>query len=402
MLSKVEQIKLAIVATHPIQYQAPLWRKLATSQKLLVKVFYASAHGGENSYDKLYEKSFSWDIPLLDGYDFEFLKTIKIMGLPGPVACYYPLGLKKKLDEGKFDAVLIHGYMSGAAWAGYLAGHQLGLPVFIRGDSHLVGRKLNGVRAKMKSLLLGRFLSGISGCIAIGSWNREYWTYYGSLENSICTALFAVDNDRFSDTAKNSKEEVAALRSSWGVQFGDTVFAFSGNLQPHKGVDILIKAFNILRKKRKDVHLVIIGEGPKKDELKENAGVTESIHWMGFVNQSKMPVYLAATDMFVLPSYMEPWGLVVNEAMACGLPCIVSDAVGAGPDLIAEGETGEIVPVGAPRLLAEVMEKACEPSVRKRWKANIPRILKEASYDENVKIIADFINSKRHLLGVRR
>lgn len=386
------RIKLAIVATHPIQYQAPLWRRLAHNPLLDVKVFYADTHGTTESYDPLYGKSFSWDVPLLEGYDYEFMPSVRIPGLPGPTACCYPRGLTQKLAIGKFDAVFIHGYMTGAAWAGYLAARRLGLPIFIRGDSHLMGRQLAGMRAQLKAAILGRFLRNVTCCFAIGEWNREYWSYYGVPDEKIHTTLFSVDNDRFRETLERGHDEIESIRAGWGVRPAETIFSFTGNLQRHKGIDVLIHAFLRLCESRSDVRLAIIGDGPVAAELKAIAGSSDRIHWVGFVNQSKMPLYLAATNVFVLPSRIEPWGLVVNEAMACGLPCIVSDVVGAGPDLVSRPKTGLVFPSEDVDALYMALEQACNPEQRSRWVANIPGVLEAASYDDNVSVMAETIS----------
>lgn len=393
MTLNTDRPKLAIIATHPIQYQAPLWKKLAQSSLLKLKVFYANNHGSVESYDPLYGKSFTWDVPLLEGYEYEFLRSIKIPGLPGPTACYFPLGLQRRLIDGSYDAILIHGYMNGAAWAGYLAARKLEIPVFIRGDSHLIKRNLDSIRAKFKKFILGRFLRHINGCLAIGEWNRQYWQYYGMPEVNIHTTLFSVDNDRFIASTKNNKDKVKGLRDSWNAKTGETVFIFSGNILHHKGIDILINAFLLLQKKRKDIHLVIIGEGSEKERLQLLAANNIQIHWTGFINQSDMPAYLNAADVFVLPSRYEPWGLVVNEALASGLPCLVSSVVGAGPDMVATAKTGLVFSEGNIDDLAIKMQKACDLKIRTLWKANIPLILNKASYDQNVHTIEHCLNN---------
>jgi len=385
------RLRLAIVATHPIQYQTPLWHRLAQCPMLEVMVFYATSHGSVDTFDPLYGRSFSWDVPLLEGYEYEFMKSMRIPGLPGPTACYYPAGLGRKFAEGKFDAVLIHGYMNGASWAGYLAARRCGLPILLRGDSHLVGRKLTGLRARVKTMVLRHFLHHISCFLAIGDWNFQYWIHYGVPEHKIRKSLFAVDNARFREAKQHGGAEINRLRNTWGVRPEDIVFVFSGNLQSHKGVDVLIRAFIELSTHRTDVHLVIIGQGPAETELKELAGAADRIHWPGFVNQSGMPLHLAAADIFVLPSYVEPWGLVVNEAMACGLPCIVSDVVGAGPSLVSGPNTGLIFPAGDASALCSSLVNACDPDIRAVWSANIPEIMALASYDDNVSVIANCV-----------
>ena len=119
------KLKLAVVVTHPIQYQVPVWKKLTEMDELSIKVFYASKHGVEESHDPLYGKSFAWDVPLLEGYNYEFLDSMKIPFLPAPLANLFPIKLFNKLKQDKFDAILIHGYMNGSALAGYFFGLML-------------------------------------------------------------------------------------------------------------------------------------------------------------------------------------------------------------------------------------------------------------------------------------
>ena len=101
---------------------------------------------------------------------------------------------------------------------------------------------------------------------------------------------------------------------------------------------------------------MIVGEGPLRSELETLAEpAVDRIHFAGFRNQSELPAYYAASDVLVLPSEAETWGLVTNEAMACGLACIVSDAAGCGPDLIVEGKTGYRYPPGEIQTLCDCL-----------------------------------------------
>lgn len=392
--------RLAVVVTHPIQYQTPLWQAMANSNLIEVKVFYASRYGVEDHFDPLYGRSFSWNISLVDGYEHEFLSSINVPCIPGPVSNRYPLGIRRHLGEGGFDAVLLHGYMNAAAWAGYVAAKRLHIPVLLRGDSHL-HRSRRPLVLRAKALALGGFLRGVSCCFAIGEWNREYWRHYGIPEGRIRTTLYAIDNKRFRDTSISQSQRICELRLEWGISESDTVFVFVGNFQHHKGIDVLLDAFIRLRGLRKDVHLVLIGEGVQMKNLQDSVAGVGGIHWTGFINQAELPIYLTAADVFVLPSRIEPWGLVVNEAMACGLPCIVSSAVGAGPDLVNGPDTGRVVPVDDVSALAASMNEACSTELRVQWCERIASVLKRASYEDNVKVISDCLIALRKDKGKR-
>ncbi len=382
--------KLAIVTTHPIQYQTPLWATLAHQGLINVQVFYASDHGIKAHLDPQFGKTFSWDIPLLNGYDYEFLPSVKIMGLPGPVANRWPIGLRRQLKQGGFDAILLHGYMTAAALAGYWHARRLRMPILLRGESHLHQKRGLATRS-LKRILLPRFLRNVNYCLAIGQWNREYWQHYGVPEERIRTTLYSVDNERFRQVSHENQERCKALRSEWGAQSGDTIFAYAGKLQSHKGLDTLLEAYRRLRSSRSDVRLVLIGDGPQGRELQERGRNIPGIICTGFINQSELPVFFGAVDALVLPSKIEPWGLVVNEAMACGTPVIVSDAVGCGPDLVEHAETGLVFSAENISALVGALDKACDPEIRKHWIQNIPAVLQCASHDDNARTITECV-----------
>jgi glycosyltransferase involved in cell wall biosynthesis len=379
-------MKLAAIATHPIQYQAPLWRAITASGKIGLKVFFATRHGLEPSLDRGFGKSFAWDIPLIEGYDHEFLPSVRIPLFKGPVGDRFPKGLEKRLREGHFDAVLVHGYANAAAWAGMLAAWKTNIPVIIRGDTHEHGRS-KSVRIRLKRLLLPLLLRRVNGFLAIGTWNKEYWNGYGAPLSQIETTSLAVDNKFFASKCEAQTTLAQSLRSKWGVPQDGAVFLYCAKLIPVKAPEVLLKAFALLTEPT--AHLVFVGAGQMEASLKklqQKLGV-ENVHWEGFVNQSALPAYYRASDVLVLPSRFEPWGLVVNEAMSCGTPCIVSDVVGAGADMVEGQETGLIFPHDNVEALAAALRMACNPELRRRWKSNISRVLETADFAKNAQAI---------------
>jgi glycosyltransferase involved in cell wall biosynthesis len=384
-------MKLAAIATHPIQYQAPLWRAITASGKIGLKVFFATRHGLEPSLDRGFGKSFAWDIPLIEGYDHEFLPSVRIPLFKGPVGDRFPKGLEKRLREGHFDAVLVHGYANAAAWAGMLAARKLGIPVIMRGESHEQG-SLNGCGRRAKAVVLPALLRRIDGFLAIGHLNEAYWQRYGVPPSKITMAYYSVDNGFFATKSQEQAEQAQALRAKWGVQADEAVFLYCAKLIPVKAPEVLLKAFALLAGPA--AHLVFVGTGQMEASLKklqQKLGV-KNIHWEGFVNQSALPAYYRASDVLVLPSRFEPWGLVVNEAMACGTPCIVSDVVGAGADMIEGQETGLIFPHDNVEALAAALRMACNPELRRRWKSNLPKVMAKANFQQNVEALASALD----------
>jgi glycosyltransferase involved in cell wall biosynthesis len=250
--------------------------------------------------------------------------------------------------------------------------------LILRGETHDHGRAPSW-RLALTHTLLPRLLRRADGFLAIGSWNEAYWRNHGVPAAKVQTALYAVDNERFSQKARQSYAVVQALRAKWGASEDAPVFLFAAKLTPVKAPDLLLRAFKMLD--CASARLVFVGSGPQAESLRQLARSlrVEGVHWEGFVNQMELPVYYKAADVLVLPSRFEPWGLVVNEAMACGTPCIVSSLVGSGADLIEGRDTGLVFQSGSEEALVSALRAAADPEARNRWKANIPPSLARAT-----------------------
>lgn len=384
--------RLAVLATHPIQYQAPLWQTVASRGKIDLKVFYASSFGVQRSLDPGFGEEFAWDVPLLEGYEHEFVPSVKLHPFGGVVGGFFPKAIGRRLREGGFDAVLVHGYVTGAAWAGMLGAWRSGISLIMRGDTHERGRR-QFLRSRLKRSLLRPLMKRVDGVVAIGSWNEEYWLRHGVPANRIAVSLFAVDNDFFAAGSREQAPRAGALRAKWGADFADTVFLFCAKLIDFKAPDTLLRAFKALGADH--AHLVFVGAGRMEVGLKQlerELGVG-NVHWEGFVNQSSLPAYYRAADVMVLPSRDEPWGLVVNEALACGTPCLVSGAAGASADLVGDAGTGLVFPVDDVAALTRALREACLPDRREAWKRRIPAVLKRASLADNAMAIEQMVGS---------
>jgi glycosyltransferase involved in cell wall biosynthesis len=243
----------------------------------------------------------------------------------------------------------------------------------------------------------------VDGVLAIGTWNEAYWESLGVPRAKIATATYAVDNEFFRQRAEEVAGESAILRASWGASEGHTVFLFAARLVGVKAPDLLLKAFLALAGDPR-AHLVLVGNGPLEGRLRaeQEALNLPRVHWAGFVNQRELPAYYRAADVMVLPSRFEPWGLVVNEAMACGTPCIVSDVVGAGGDLVEGQETGRVFRSEDAGHLAEALKAALDPGLRSRWKANLPRTLEKASFHQNLAALESLLDRVTGPAGRRR
>ncbi len=196
------------------------------------------------------------------------------------------------------------------------------------------------------------------GWIAYGSRAKEYLVQLGADgERTVC-AFNTVDTEHVRRASNLTEDEKAALRAELGIVDGPTVL-YCGNLLTLKGVDVLIRAFAEARETVQDLQLVLVGSGEERgrfESLAQSLGVAEAIAWTGYVAPEQVAKYYAIADTFVLPSRSEVWGLVINEAMAAGVPVIASDAAGAVTDLLRDGENGFTFPTEVVHALASRIE----------------------------------------------
>jgi glycosyltransferase involved in cell wall biosynthesis len=360
--------RLAIFTSHPIQYQAPLFRELARGGQVTPTVLYGSRHGLDAAFDKGFGTRFQWDMPLLEGYDHVFLENT---ARKPDVAAFRGIRLHDAsaiFRGGRFDACLVMGWQTMAHLQVMRAAWRAGVPVLVRGESNLL-RRPHGARALVRSLVwlpIRRLLytavfRRVDAFAVIGSRNAAFFRHFGVTDEKLVWAPYGVANEHFAlppaarEAARRQHREALRCRDET-VMFGSVA-----KLIPLKRPLDLLMAFRECVASGLDVRLVYIGDGPGRKHVEEQVqrhGLESHVHVTGFVNQASIPQWYAALDCLVLPSdSLETWGLVVNEAMASGLPVIVSDAAGCAPDLVREGENGYTFALGDQRALAERMRR---------------------------------------------
>lgn len=366
---------LAIIVTHPIQYYVPVYQLLAKRSHL--KVFYTwGEQGAASKYDPDFQKHIRWDMPLLEGYDFEFLEnTAKNPGSHHFKGIVNP-ELIKKIKAFQPDAILVYGwaYQSHLSVMRYFQGKT---PVWFRGDSNLMD-ETSILRKLIRKFFLTWVYQHIDIAFIVGTANQEYFKAFGLKAHQLVFAPHAVDNKRF---AANRSVEAFKLRHELGIAINDTLILFAGKLEEKKDPILLLQAFieinlqwpeneqpltinekqSTINKKRKKTndqrstindkrsttnHLLFVGNGALEEILKDQRSQyqKDNIHFLDFQNQSRMPAVYQACDLFCLPSQGpgETWGLAINEAMAAGKAILVSDRVGSAEDLVSEERNGSI------------------------------------------------------------
>ena len=352
-------MRLAVVASHPVQYQAPWYRALSAAVDL--HVFFAHRIQPGDHARSGFGVSFEWDTPILDGYSHSWLDNVSLRpGVEHFRGCDTP-GVGSALERGGFDAVLVNGWQLLSYWQAIRAARRMNIATMVRGDSQLVTAR-TAVRRSAKRILYPRLLKAFDAYLAVGERNDAYYRHYGVPASRIFRSPHCVDNDFFARKAAAARALPGGPRQAMGIPDGALVFMFAGKLIDKKRPMDLLAALDAVRRDVPEVHGLIVGDGPLRPELEEHRRRRGTPCTMiGFLNQQQIGTAYAAADAVVLPSTGgETWGLVVNEAMAAGVPGIVSDQTGCVPDLIVEGTTGYSFACGDVEALADRMRRLAE------------------------------------------
>jgi glycosyltransferase involved in cell wall biosynthesis len=382
------KIRLAYLVTHPIQYQAPLLRRIAAEPGIDLTVFFCSDFSLKSFLDPRFGKIIAWDVPLVGGYRHEILPAL---GRRDRVSFWRPFnyGLARRLRQGKFDVLWVHGYNRWFHWLAMAWAKICGLKVLVRDEA----TPISAYRSYLKRIFKRWFFLGlrnlVDGFLAIGTLNAAYYRSYGIARDKIFFMPYAVDNDFFQEKARAAAGKREHLRLDLGLEPGRPIILFASKLSEVKrGEDLLEAYMQMSPDPAREPHpyLLFIGDGEQRECLEAHARTVpwSSIKFLGFKNQTELPRYYDLCDILVLPSVSEPWGLVINEAMNAGRAVVVSDRVGCGPDLVKSGENGYIFQAGDTASLRRALSAVLED--RGRCQAMGPRsleIINKWSFEED-------------------
>lgn len=328
--------KLVVITTHPIQYYAPIFKLL--DKRLDLLVLYTWGEDSIIKFDPGFGKFVEWDLPLLDGYRYEFLRNISkkpgsthFFGIDNP-------DIIKIINSFNPSAILVIGwaYRSHLEVIRYFSGR---IKLLFRGDSNLLD-----FRASWKNWLRNFFLKWLYGhidhALYVGNNNRDYYLAVSFPNNRLHFSPHAVDNKRFE--RPRGGVEVNKIRFLIDANDDDNLILFAGKFEPKKNPILLLQTF--LQLDLPNTRLLLVGNGKLEDEMKRLANGHKRVHFFPFQNQSSLPDFYHASDLFCLPSLGpgETWGLAVNEAMAAGNAILCSDKVGCAVDLVKEGVNGYV------------------------------------------------------------
>lgn len=356
-----EAFRLGVLVSHPVQYLSPWFRHLATRVEL--EVHYAHRQDAEGQAAAGFGVPFQWDVPLLEGYRYHWLQNRSARpGLHSFGGCDTP-EIYTIVKERRYQAFLVFGWNRKCYLQAILACRYHRVPVFMRGDSQLDTSR-SPLKAAAKYLPYRWFLPRLQGHLFVGKRNKTYLQHYGVPDEKLFFVPHCVDNGFFSRRAESARQsgEGAAFRRRLGIPPNAFVFLYAGKFLPGKRPGDFLQAFRRVQSTHPgtQAHALLAGEGLLKSELEKLAADCDGrVHFAGFCNQSQMPVVYSAADVLVLPGE-ETWGLVANEALACGLPVIAADAAGCSTDLVEEGITGFTFPLGDVAGLAVRLQQALQ------------------------------------------
>lgn len=380
------EYKIAFVNTHPIQYFAPLYAYLTRFCGLATSALYLSDFSLRGGRDPGFGREVTWDVDLLQGYVAKFVggqESSSRRQIGGFFSMVAPQ-LWNEIQQGNYDAVVIHGHNLAAHHIAQAACLASGTPVFTRGETHLKLSRAAWRQILRKPLLKAHYL-GFDGFLAIGSANADYYRSMGIPDDRIFIVPYTVDNDRFIAAGDAARGNRANMRAQLGMDPGLPAILYASKFDQRKRPDDLLKAYKKLRLDGVQAQLVLVGTGQLEEILKQRVAHEEipNVVFPGFINQAGLPAVYAACDVFVLPSSNEPWGLVVNEAMCSGLPIVLAEEIGCAADLVSNGVNGAIFTAGdVEGLTAALRPLLNDPEMRaSQGEASLARI-KAWSYAE--------------------
>lgn len=379
-------LRLAYLVTHPIQYQAPLLRRIAAEPDIELTALFESDFSLKRHVDKGFGREIAWDVKLLDGYRHRFLRPLRPDSEGRSASFWWPLSadLGATLRAGGFDALWVHGYNSANHLAALALAKRLGLRTMVRDDTSGTSRRRSALKIAAKRTAFRVIDRLVDKYLATGTSNADHWKYLGIAASKIVVMPYAVDGRLFAPTGPALARQT---RQRFGIAPDQPMVLFSAKLQDHKRPLDLLQAYCRLRKETAfDAALIFAGDGELMPALRREAATVSNVHFPGFQTQYQLAGLYQAADVMVLPSDREPWGLVLNEAMHGGCAVIASDRVGAVPDLLRGN--GAVYPAGDVGALTDALRRVLgDPAGLAAMQQRSRDIIAEWGFEQDVQAL---------------
>lgn len=386
--------RVALVTTHPIQYQVPWFRELSALPEIDLTVLFCQIPNQELQGDG-FGVAFEWDLPLLEGYKYEVLENrAKTPSVTSFWGCDTP-DLYKKLNRDNFDAVVVNGWVVKSCLQALLAARLNGLPCIVRGEANTVRP-----RARWKKWIHRRLVHNYSACLFIGEKSADFYRSHGIPDEKLFPARYCIENDRFEKALETISP--GEFRRKWDIDPDCRVFLFCGKFIDKKHPVELLRSFHKSINSNHKSHLLFVGDGELRPACERYVNEHQlPVTFTGFLNQSEIIEAYEASDCIVLPSdHGETWGLVVNEAMVCGKPAIVSSEVGCATNLIDPGNTGDVFEFGEWDQLTAILSRFATPdvdleSMGQKASAQMPQYSPKAAAEGTRDAVIYSVNSRK-------
>lgn len=366
----VKPFRLGIVFTHPTQHHAPLWRKLNEQPGVTVTAFYL-CNENQVSGDRQLGSTQPWDVDLTSGYEYEYLKTLNGTIASGIKRGLLNPALVQRLTPKNVDAVFISSFYTLSYRLAVLLCKLRKLPILMQNDATIITDSDFGYLRKLTTTLLYPWLYGlVDHWISSGDHNEIYLRHYGVSGDRIVRGCYPVDRERFEQTIASQQAEIPAIRAQLAWNDETILYGFVGKYIDRKNPFEFIDAIAAAHQRDARVRGIMIGGGELEPAINEKlATLNGEVLNVGFVNQSKLPLYYAALDVFVSSSWLDPHPLVVSEAMAAGCPALLSDRCGnwGYRDTVQHRYNGLVYPSGDVNALTDAMLALTDTATRQTY-----------------------------------
>jgi glycosyltransferase involved in cell wall biosynthesis len=346
-------MRLVILTEIISPYRIPLFNALARRPEVDLHVIFMAETDPHLRQWQVYKEEIQFSFQVLPSWRKRMGKYNMLLNR----------GVGSALGAARPDAVLCGGYSYVASWQALRWSQSRGIPFLLWSESNSQDLRRGFA---LVEFLKKRFLRKCQAFVVPGWSARQYLLAQGIKDSDIFTAPNAVDNDFFSERAAAVRAHAAATRVRLGLP--NRYFLFTGRLVKEKGVFDLLSAYDRLDSSiREEVGLVFVGDGSCRKQLEDRAAAVAPgiVKFAGFVQRDELAEYYGLADVMILPTYSDTWGLVINEALACGLAVIVSRAAGAAADLVKDNWNGWLVPTGGVAGLTAAMQSlASQPELR--------------------------------------
>lgn len=381
----MRRCRLAYLVSHPIQYQAPLLRRIAAEPDIELTVLFESDHSLHEHVDREFGRTIAWDVKLLDGYRHRFLQPLPIAAIKGGATFWRPLSgdLASTLRAGAYDALWVHGYARANHLAALALAKRLGMRTLLRDDTAKTSRKRNFLRMAAKRSAFTLIDRLVDRYLAVGTSNAQHWSDLGVPTRKIVLMPYAVDGRLFGTA---TSQDASNARVRLRIRDDQPIVLFSAKLiarkRPH---DVLEALARLQHQAGPQPTLVMAGDGDLADAVRASVADLglRDVRLPGFQTQTELAGLYRAAEIMVLPSEWEPWGLVVNEAMNGGCAIVASDRVGAAADLVRDN--GIVYPVGDAGALADALRRILgDRLLLERMRSRSREIIAAWSFEEDV------------------